>query len=60
MQTILVRERYINARWGAFANQKCPDKSQIHRETSLKREVSEKPKIIGIGSLLVILEAFEE
>ena len=56
MGTILVRERYMNVRGGVNANQKWSDKSQNHRETSLKRELSEKLKIIGIGSLLVILD----
>ena len=35
------------------------DISQNHRSTLLKRELSEKPKIIEIGSLLVILGWFE-
>jgi hypothetical protein len=33
----------------------CPDNSQNHRITLLKRELSEKLKIVEIGSLLVIL-----
>ena len=46
----------MNVRGGVNANQKWSDKSQNHRETSLKRELSEKLKIIGIGSVLVILD----